>query len=156
MKSIITTITTLLVIVITFASAEFVNANDSTTDTLKVTEPVSQETKFEKMEKSLLYGLSSEVGGVLEATLFNAVAFKTLNPEFNSDSVNEQVRRHAANGVTHLVRYKATLTLSYLKDQESFDVTKNIETMIRENNANGTFQLLVDSIQERQVAETRN
>jgi len=156
MKSIITTISTLLFIVITFASAEFANANDATTDMLELTEPISQEAEFEKMERSLLYGLSSDVSGVLESTLFNAVAFKALNPEFNSTTVINEVRRVAANGNTHLVRYKATLTLSYLKDQESFDVAENIEKMIREDNANGAFQLLVESIQERQVAESRD
>lgn len=156
MKSIITTITTLLVIVITLTSAEFVNANNSISDTLKISEPVQQEIDHEKIERSLLYGLGSEVSGVLEATLFNAVAFKALYPEFNSSSVIDEVRRNAANGPTHVVRYKATLTLSYLKDQESFDVAGNIEAMIRENNANGAFQLLVDSIYDRQVAETRN
>ncbi|CAN5394287.1 hypothetical protein BH23BAC3_BH23BAC3_20180 [soil metagenome] len=156
MKSIIQTITTLLIIVITFTSAEFVNANSITADTLKVTTPVDKEAEFEKIERSILYGLNSDVNGILESTLFNTVAYKTLNPEFNSAIIIDEITRVAVDNGNHVVRYKAMLTLSYLKDHDSFDVTEQIEPLIKANDANGAFQVLVDSIQEQQIVQTRN
>jgi len=156
MKSIVKSLTAFLIIVITFTSAEFVHANSSTADTLGTTELVDKEAEFEKMERSLLYGLSSDVNGVLEATFFNAVSYKTLYPEFESTRINNRVAELALNGNTHVVRYKAHLTLSYLKDVESFDVTDSIIPLIRENRANDAFKVLVESIQERQVAESGN
>lgn len=156
MKSIVKSLTALLIIVITFTSAEFVNANSSTADTLSTTKLVDKEAEFEKMERSLLYGLSSDVNGVVEATLFNAISFKALYPEFESEQVNARVTEFALNGNTHVVRYKAHLTLSYLKDKESFNVAEYIIPLIRENKANDAFQVLVQSIQDRQVAESSN
>lgn len=155
MKSIIKTITTLLVFVITFTSAEFSNANNSTADTLSTHTVVDKKEEFRKYEKSLLYGFKSDVTGILEATLFNAVAYKTLNPDFNSAPVIDEITRLAVEKGNHVVRYKALLTLSYLKDQESFDIGDSIEQLIHENDANGTFRLLVDSIRDRQLAETQ-
>jgi len=156
MKSIIQTITTVLIVVVTFASAEFVNASSITADTLNTTTMVAQEAEDQKIEKSILYGLNSEITGVLEATMFNAIAYKTLNPAFNSDAVYEKIRRVAIENGNHVTRYKALLTLSYLKDQESFNVTDRIMPLIDANDVNGTFQTLVDSIQEQQIVEKRN
>lgn len=155
MKSIVKSLTAFLIVVITFTSAEFVNANSSTADTLGTTEIVDKEAEFEKMERSLLYGLSSDVNGIVEATLFNAISYKALNPEFESQRVNTRITEFALNGNTHVVRYKAHLTLSYLKDKESFNVAESIIPLISQNKANDAFQVLVDSIQERQVAESQ-
>ncbi|NBC26445.1 MAG: hypothetical protein GVY08_06265 [Bacteroidetes bacterium] len=156
MKSIIQSITTLLIVVITFTSAEFVNANSMTADTLSTTTLTSESPEFKKMERTLLYGLESNVNGVLESTMFNIIAFKTMNPAFDSDKVVEQIREVAIENDSHVIRYKALLTLSYLTDQESFGVTSQLMPLIKSNDANGAFRVLVDSIQEKQIVESRS
>jgi len=98
----------------------------------------------------------TNVNGVLESTMFNIIAFKTLNPAFDSDKVVEKIREVAIDNDSHVIRYKALLTLSYLTDQESFDVTSQLMPLIKSNDANGAFRVLVDSIQEKQIVESRS
>lgn len=153
MKSIIKTITTVLIIVISFASAEFVNANTATADTLTQAE---QALKFEQIERSLLYGLESEVTGVLESTFFNAIAFKTLYPEFDSKAVTEGIARIVSEDGNHVVRYKALLTLYYLRNQETFDYQGQLTVLVRSNDKAGAFQLLNEQIRDSQLASQVN
>lgn len=158
MKSIVKTITSIMIVVITFASAEFVNANTATADTLNQTITSSEaKAQSDKMEKALVYGLQSDVNGVLEATFFNIVSYKTLNPDFTSSTIEDRIAEIARGDAgSHVVRYKAMLTLSYLKDKESFDVADQILPLIKKNDANGTFEVLVDVIREQQFAESQN
>lgn len=149
MKSIITNITTLIVMVITFASADFVNANTSTADTLTQSE---KEAKFEQIEQALLFGLDSDINGVLEATFFNAIAFKTLYPEFESKAVTQKITNVAVEKGNHVVRYKALLTLTYLKDQEQYLEDGKLIELVKSNNAIATFEFLEEKIREQQLA----
>lgn len=156
MKSIVKTVTAIMILVITFTSAEFVHANTATADSLETNISSSEmKAQHEKIEKAIVYGLSSDVDGILEATLFNVVSYKTLNPDFDSGKVVDMITELAREEGSHIVRYKALLTLSYLKDKESFDVEDQIKPLIRKNDANGTFGVLVDVIREQQLADTR-
>jgi len=154
MKSIIKTITTVLIVVISFASAEFVNANTATEDTLTSTTltPDEREQKFEQIERSLLFGLESDVRGILESTFFNAIAFKTLNPEFNSDALAEGLTSIVREEGDHVVRYKAMLTLYYLNEKENFEYKAQLTKLVNDNDELGAFQLLDDQIRELQLA----
>lgn len=46
----------------------------------------------ERLEQSLYYGLSSDVNGVVESTLFNMLNYKIVYPELTSDKVIEKVK----------------------------------------------------------------
>lgn len=152
MKSIVKTITTLTIVVISFTSAEFVNANSSTADTLRIT-TAEQATQNERIEKALLYGLESDVNGILEATFFNTIAYKTLNPEFSSDELVQKITEIALDEKNHVIRYKAFLALSYLKDYEEFtEEREQLRNYVQSNNSTGTFQTIIDKLEEQQVA----
>lgn len=156
MKSIVKNITTLLIVVITFASAEFVNANVATTDSVGTLSQAEQTAQNERMEEVFLYGLDSEVSGVLEATFFNVISYKTLNPGFESQSVNEAMIDIALNGDSHVVRYKAYLALSYMKKFEEFEESnQQLLGYIQSNDSMGAFQVLVDNLMDDQVAENQ-
>ncbi|MFO7846157.1 MAG: hypothetical protein R6V27_06335 [Balneolaceae bacterium] len=156
MKSIVKNLTTLLIVVISFTSAEFVNANVSTADSLGSLTASEQKAQDERMEKVFLYGLDSEVDGVLESTFFNVISYKALNPEFDSQSVNEAMIDIALNGNSHVVRYKAYLALSYMKKQDLFaDDSQKLVGYIQDNDSTSTFQVLVDNLQNNQVAENQ-
>ena len=143
-----------MIVVISFTSAEFVNANTATADTLRTT-PVEQEqaAQDDRIEKVLLYGLQSDVNGILEATFYNTIAYKTMNPEFSSEQIVEKITEIALDENSHVVRYKAFLALSYLKDYEEYaennDVLRNL---VESNNKTGTFQIIVDKLEAQQVA----
>lgn len=152
MKSIIQTISTLLIVVITFTSAEFVNANTATTDTLQTTTQVD----FDQFEKVMFFGLQSDVPGILESTFFNVIAFKTLNPEFESNRIDEKITQIAVEEGNHSVRYKAMLTLYYLRGQENFDYQGEFTELVKTNDQLAVFQSLNDQIRESQLAAQAN
>lgn len=152
MKSIINSIATLMIVVISFTSAEFVNANSSTADTLR--SPAPEMTLDEdRMEEILLYGLSSDVDGIVEATFYNTVAYKTMNPEFNSEMVEERIAEIALDKKSHVVRYKAFLTLSYLKDYDEFaEENEQLRSYVQSHDETSAFQVIVDKLRKQQVA----
>lgn len=143
-----------MIVVISFTSAEFVNANTATTDTLRTT-PVEQEqaAQDDRIEKVLLYGLQSDVNGILEATFYNTIAYKTMNPEFSSEQIVEKITEIALDENSHVVRYKAFLALSYLKDYDEY-AEKNavLRNLVESNNKTGAFQIIVDKLEAQQVA----
>jgi len=150
MKSIVKNITALMIVVISFTSAEFVNANSASADTLK-SSPVEQTAQDDRIEKALLFGLQSDVSGILESTFYNTVAYKTLNPEFSSDRILERVTEIALDENNHVVRYKAFLTLSYLKDYEEFsNDDAQLRSYVKSNDSLSAFQLIVENLHERQ------
>jgi len=155
MKSIVKNITTLMILVISFTSAEFVNANTAAADTLQATQAETA-AQNDRMEKVLLYGLQSDVDGILEATFYNTIAYKTLNPEFSSEKIAEKITQIALDENNHVIRYKAFLALSYLKDYEEYAQESNkIRNYVQSNNATGAFQIIVDKLEEQQVAANR-
>jgi hypothetical protein len=141
-----------MIVVISFTSAEFVNANSSTADTLR--SPAPEMTLDEdRMEEILLYGLSSDVDGIVEATFYNTVAYKTMNPEFNSEMVEERIAEIALDKKSHVVRYKAFLTLSYLKDYDEFaEENEKIRSYVQSHDETSAFQVIVDKLRKQQVA----
>lgn len=141
-----------MIVVISFASAEFVNANTATTDTLRTT-PVEQASQDDRIEKILLYGLESDVNGILEATFYNTIAYKTMNPEFSSEQIVEKITEIALDENSHVIRYKAFLALSYLKDYEEYTKDADrIRNYVEANNVTATFQVIIDNLEEQQVA----
>lgn len=141
-----------MIVVISFTSAEFVNANSSTADTLS--SPAPEMTLDEdRMEEILLYGLSSDVDGIVEATFYNTVAYKTMNPEFNSEMVEERIAEIALDKKSHVVRYKAFLTLSYLKDYDEFaEENEQLRSYVQSHDETSAFQVIVDKLRKQQVA----
>lgn len=141
-----------MIVVISFTSAEFVNANTATTDSLRIT-PVEQAAQDDRLEKVLLYGLNSDVNGILEATFYNTIAYKTLNPDFSSDMLVEKITEIALDEKNHVVRYKAFLALSYLKDYEEFsEESEKLRNYVQSNNVTAAFRVIVDKLEEQQVA----
>ena len=141
-----------MIVVISFTSAEFVNANTSTTDTLRTTS-VEQAAQDDRIVKVLLYGLQSDVNGILEATFYNTIAYKTMNPEFSSDTLYERIIEIALAENNHVVRYKAFLALSYLKDYEEFsNDIEQLRKYVQANDKMNAFQVIIDNLDAQQVA----
>lgn len=152
MKTILKNITTVFIVVISFTSAEYVNAISASADTLRVS-PVEQTAQDDRIEKAMLYGLESDVKGILEATFYNTIAYKTLNPDFSSDQLVEKITQIALDENNHVVRYKAFLALSYLKDYKEYaNDSEQLRTYVQANDKMSTFQVIIDNLKARQVA----
>ena len=137
MKSIKYVITLLVMILIGFATSSDAYANDKDS--------------FKKMETALIYGLSSDVHGVVESALFNTVNYKVVNPKFESEEVVEGLRKIAIEGSSHSMRFKAYLTLTYFTGQEEFDAPETLLTLIDRKDENKIFFYLQSQVQDETV-----
>jgi hypothetical protein len=139
-------ITTILLVMVGYtaplqASNTQVVSPDSTTNSTH---------SFEMLEKSLLYGLTSDVNGVVESALFNAVNYKVVYPEFFSERLVTTLNQIALEGRTHTLRYKAFLTLTYYRDQDKFKSPSYMVDLIDVKDQNRVFYYLQDEIQTAQ------
>lgn len=128
-------------------------ANNTLTATADTTMQVVH--NFELLERSLLYGLSSDVNGVVESALFNAVNYKVVYPEFSSERLVETLNKIALEGNTHTLRYKAFLTLAYFRDQYKFESPSKLAELIDLRDQNRIFYYLQDEIQTAQFTSNQ-
>lgn len=106
---------------------------------------------YKNLEESLLFGLSSDIIGVVESTLYNAVTFKVTYPEFNSQRVLEEVSKVALEGENHNLRYKAYLALAYYQNPDQFDSPQNLSALMDTKNQDKIFFYLQDEVQSDQL-----
>jgi hypothetical protein len=111
---------------------------------------------FNKFEKGLVFGLSSDVQGVVESSVFNAVNYKVAYPDFTSEKVEERLNKVALEANNHSVRYKAYLALAYYKNQEEFKSPDELLAMVDHNNQNEIFFYLQETIQSDQFTSNLN
>jgi hypothetical protein len=110
-----------------------------------------QETYFNMLEKSLLFGLSSDVHGVVESALFNAVNYKVVFPEFDSEEVQVLLSQLVKEAPSHSLRYKAFLTLNYYRNQDSFDTPASMIGLLDNRDQNRVFYYLQNEVQENSL-----
>lgn len=119
-----------------------------------VTLTEEQEKQFERMERALLYGLTSDVQGVVESTLFNAIHYKLTEPLFFSEKLEKRLNEIAVDDPNQTLRYKAYLTISFYNNAGQFGDAETLLTYIDNRNQNRIFSLLNDKVQEGLAAAT--
>lgn len=152
---IVTAVSFLLVTSLTVASDLFAD-NSAAEDSVVVTKLQNEKELFSKLEKGLIYNLNSNVRGVVESSLYNAVNFKVAYPEFSSARVEEILGRIALEGDNHSLRYKAYLTLAYYKNQDQFDSPETLLSLLDYKHQNGIFFYLQDTVQNEQFTSNLN
>ncbi len=120
MKSLIKNITTVLLISLAFTGVELVQATAQTDSNSVEKINNDKEVLFNQMEKAFVYGLSSDVDGVLESSFHQIIVFKATYSEFDSEDVKTALNNLAQNADTHFIRYRAVLTLALMKNQDRF------------------------------------
>ena len=138
-------------VIFTFASitaSQSFAMSSATNDSTVVTKQANIDILFDRFEKGLISGLSSDVQGVVESSIYNAVNYKIAYPEFTSVKVIEELNRVALNGVNHSVRYRAYLALAYYKNQSDFDSPDTLISLLDHKNQDGIFFYLQDEIQD--------
>jgi hypothetical protein len=141
---VVTIIVTLTLVLLTSLQAQAmdVTRNDSTV----VAEQVNNDQLFEQFEASLIYGFSSDVLGVVESSIYNAVNFKIAYPDFNSEKVLEDLNRVAIEGSNHSIRYRAYLALAYYKNQSEFKNPDSLLSLLDHQYQDGIFFYLQETI----------
>jgi hypothetical protein len=147
MKTILTTIITALLLLL----SNSVIAGQLSYQNMEETEMADNDELYKEYEKSLLYGLESENATVVESVLFNALQIKTEYPDFTSAEVKDKLAETVKNGQTHVVRYKAYLTLYYYKNQQEFGSPGGIAMLFETRNANGVYHFLDDFLRDGQL-----
>ena len=152
---IVTAVSFLLVASLTVASDLFAD-NSAAEDSVVVAKHQNEKELFNKMEKGLIYSLNSNVTGVVESSLFNAVNYKIIYPEFSSARVEQILSRIAREGDNHTLRYKAYLTLAYYKNQDQFDSPETLLSLLDYKHQNGIFFYLQDEVRNEQLTSNLN
>ena len=113
-----------------------------------ITMSEEQVQKSKMIETVLVYGLSSEITGVLESVLFNAIHFKAEYPFFRSEKVEAELNTLAVEGSTHSMRYKAYLVLTYYRNGNQFGEPTDLLALIDNREQDKIFNYLNQQIQE--------
>lgn len=144
-------------VVASFAVANEVSADNSAAkDSTAVASVENEKALFNKLEKGLIYNLNSNIKGVVESSLYNAINYKVAYPEFSSERVESILNRIALEGESHSLRYKAYLTLAYYKNQDQFDSPETLLSMLDYKHQNGIFFYLQDKVQSEQFTSNYN
>lgn len=144
-------VTTIVILLITGTITDKVSGlNLSSGDSTVVTQQLPDELLFERFETGLKNGLDSDVIGVVEASIFNAINFKIAYPQFSSEVVKEKLYSVALEGASHSLRYRAFLALAYYQNPDEFDSPENLLAILDYRHQNGIFFYLQDKIQGNQ------
>lgn len=138
------------VVILTFANitaSQSFAMSSATNDSTVVTKQANTDILFDRFETGLIFGLSSDILGVVESSIYNAVNYKVAYPEFNSEKVIEELNRVAVSGVNHSVRFRAYLALAYYKNQSDFESPDTLLSLLDHKNQDGIFFYLQDEIQ---------
>lgn len=146
----IVTAVSFLLIASVSAASELFAVSDVAEDSVVVTKTQNEKELFNRLEKGLINNLTSNVTGVVESSLYNAISYKVAYPEFDSRRVKEIISRIALEGDSHSLRYKAYLTLAYYKAPGQFDSPETLLSMLDYQHQNGIFFYLQDKVQTDQ------
>ena len=144
-------VTALLIAGFLFAGNAIASNTGSDILTTAETEQVEKDL-FKKMETGILYSLKSENSGVIESILYNTVEFKVKYPEFNSVEIENALIKKVREGNKHIIRYKAFLALSYLRNQNTFDSAEKLVKFLDIENQNEIFTYLENKLKADQLA----
>jgi hypothetical protein len=142
--------TLILVAMVSVSPAEAVKSQTVISDT-SIVKTTLDAKLADRLERSLLHGLSSDVYGIIESSLFNVVEFKIAYPEFSSERVERQISKIVSEGSSHSLRYKAYLTLTYMRNQSDFNSPETLAEMLDSNDRNKIFYFLQSEIQDETV-----
>ena len=144
-------VTALLIAGFLFAGNAIASNTGSDILTMAETEQVEKDL-FKKMETGILYSLKSENSGVIESILYNTVEFKVKYPEFNSVEIENALIKKVREGNKHIIRYKAFLALSYIRNQNTFDSAEKLVKFLDIENQNEIFTYLENKLKADQLA----
>lgn len=130
-------------------------ASDAAQDSAAVTD-LNEKELFNRLERGLVHNLKSDVKGVIESSLYNAISYKIEYPEFDSEKVKEIISRIVLEGESHSLRYKAYLTLAYYKTPSKFDSPETLLSLLDYKHQDGIFFYLQEKVQTDQFTSNIN
>ncbi|MFU8813513.1 MAG: hypothetical protein ACNA78_11155 [Balneolaceae bacterium] len=136
----------LLTFALSFASLNGAEASDREFQEITITTSDSLK-MLQRFETGFLNGIRSDVSGIVEAAIFNALAVKINNPAYSSDVVVRELNRIATETDNHKLRYKAFLAFTYYTSQDQFQSPEQMAELIDSRDQNRVFMYLQNEVQ---------
>jgi len=95
-----------------------------------------------KARANYLRALNSDNDGLVESAIYNSLMLTIQHPEFDITPIVKKLQDLALSGESHVIRYKAYLSLSYLKDQDKFVGADELARLLKYENPNKFFGFL--------------
>lgn len=146
---------TVIISLLSITTSELIANTSAKADSVNQTAQQADEKLFEKLEKSAVFGLSSNVRGIVESTLYNIVDYKVQYPAFESEEMIQKVSEIAVEGDNHSLRYKAYLALSYYQNQDDFGSQEEMLSMLDNTNQDRIFFYLQNEVQSDQFTSNQ-
>lgn len=141
---------TVIISLLSITTSELLANSSAEADSVSQATQQVDEKLFETLEKSALFGLSSDVRGIIESTLYNVVDYKVKYPAFESEEMVQRISEIAHEGESHTLRYKAYLALSYYQNQDEFGTQEELLSMLDNTNQDRIFYYLQNQVQSGQ------
>lgn len=140
---------TVIISLLTITTTELFGFADADAEADSVTQNNHQvdEQLFEMLENSALYGLSSDVTGVVESTLYNVIDYKVNYPAFESEELVQKISKVAVEGENHKLQYKAYLALTFYQNQYDFGSQDELLSLLEANNQDKIFFFIQEKVQ---------
>ncbi|WP_069130534.1 hypothetical protein [Rhodohalobacter halophilus] len=113
------------------------------------------ESQTERLEEGLIYGLSSDVSGVVESALFNMISYKVEYPEFSSDKVIATAAAIAEDHPSERVQKKAQLAVDYYTHPDNFPQSEVLIAELDYTNQDRIFDFLQRGVNSGQFTSTQ-
>lgn len=89
-----------------------------------------------------LKALESDNDGLVESAIYNSLMLNIKHPDFDITPIVNKLQELALKGDSHVIRYKAYLSLSYLKEQDKFVGAKELARLLEYDDPNEFFVFL--------------
>ncbi|PKD43011.1 hypothetical protein [Rhodohalobacter barkolensis] len=96
----------------------------------------------EKLETSLVYGLSSDVNGVVESALFDMLHYRIVYPEFYSEKVLNRAQEISESTESGVLESKAEMVIYFYRNQNSFPDSEKLLAEVDHLNKDKIFEYL--------------
>lgn len=146
---------TVIISLLSITTSELLATASAESDSVSQVTQQNEEKLFDILERSAIYGLSSDVRGIVESTLYNVVDYKVKYPAFDSEILIQKISEIALEGENHSLRYKAYLALAYYKNQEVFGTQDELLSMLDYKNQDRVFFYLQDEVQSGQFTSNQ-
>ncbi|MBI9071014.1 MAG: hypothetical protein JEY94_05415 [Melioribacteraceae bacterium] len=88
-------------------------------------EGVSLESKTLKLlEENCIESLEQEYVGVLEATIYNTIVFKSKFPDYKFDEILSSLKEVSQKEISPIIKYEAQLAILFIENYSLFENVK--------------------------------
>lgn len=109
----------------------------------------------ERLETSLVYGLSSDVNGVVESALFDMLHYKIVYPEFYSEKVLNKAQKISESTGSDVLESKAEIVIYFYRNQNNYPESEKLLAEVDYLNKDKIFEYLSNGVNSGRYTSTQ-